>query len=145
MLVLFYTPLAAAEGILRGWTLDLRTRGRVPYFLIMASWSVEEWNRQYSPSQWSKRLPADTIVDAHLKSTSEGTKVVSDSPTIIFVREDRLYLCWSRVAATRAAQQAVRCEVGVEYEEAGGQTLDVYHACTSDGGIGHVHTSCHRY
>jgi len=57
----------------------------------MASWSVEEWNRQYSPSQWSKRLPADTIVDAHLKSTSEGTKVVSDSPTIIFVREDFTY------------------------------------------------------
>lgn len=43
----------------------------------------EELDKLYSPSQWSKRLPADVIVDAHIKVFAEGINVLVYAPPTI--------------------------------------------------------------
>ena len=32
----------------------------------------EELDKQYSPSMWSNRLPAELVMDHHIKSLAEG-------------------------------------------------------------------------
>ncbi len=94
-------------------------------------WSLEERERQYSPSRWSRRLPtADAVVEQHVKLLEEGDHVLcimhksvrSGNESIPYPKF--LLPCPS---ATSKAQRTTSCDLNVVYDEDCGQTLDIYH------------------
>uniref|UniRef100_A0A8C5R338 Arylformamidase n=1 Tax=Leptobrachium leishanense TaxID=445787 RepID=A0A8C5R338_9ANUR len=42
---------------------------------LMANISNQELERQYSPSLWSHRMDKDAVIEAHVKETTEGTRL----------------------------------------------------------------------
>ena len=91
----------------------------------------QELDRQYTPSLWSKRLPSHIIVDRHVEYLARGQGAGYYRSPVFDVVMLSFNHCVS--AATAQAQEELRCEVGVCYDEESAEVLDIYYPTSKSG------------